>query len=88
MNRKQLLILLAIVVVLGAAGWIILRNNSNSWHAGGADLGGKLLPGLPVNDVAQVTIKSGDGQVTLVRDNNLPIRLNRLPKSRCPRSFS
>jgi hypothetical protein len=71
MNRKQLLILLAIVVVLGAAGWIILRNNSNSWHAGGADIGGKLLPGLPVNDIAQVTIKSGDGEVTLARDNNL-----------------
>jgi hypothetical protein len=71
MNRKQFLILLALVMVLGAAGLIIYRGNNNSWHGSGATIGQKLLPDLPINDVAQITIKSGAGEVNLTRRDNL-----------------
>jgi hypothetical protein len=71
MNRKQFFILLVVVVVLGAAGWLVRQRSSDSWHHGGAVLGQKLLPDLPINDVAQITIKAGADQVTLARENNL-----------------
>jgi len=38
MNRKQFVILLALVVVLGALGWNRLRNQSSSWGGGGAKM--------------------------------------------------
>jgi hypothetical protein len=70
MNRKQFLILLSLVVVVGAAGLLVHRNANDSWR-GAAAIGGKLLPDLSVNDVAQITIKSGAGEVNLARENNL-----------------
>jgi hypothetical protein len=70
MNRKQFLILLGLVVVIGAAGLFVYRQKNTSWHEGAA-IGQKLLPDLQVNDVAQITIKSGAGGVTLARQNNL-----------------
>ena len=71
MNRKQFFILLALVVVFGAAGIIVYQHNNQSWHGGGAAIGQKLLPDFPVNDVAQITIKSGTGEVNLARRDNL-----------------
>jgi hypothetical protein len=71
MNRKQFLILLALVVVIGAAGLLVYRGNNSSWHGGGAVMGQQLLPNFPVNDVAQITIKSGSSEVNLARRDNL-----------------
>jgi hypothetical protein len=71
MNRKQFVILLVLVVVIGAAGLLVRQRNSDSWHSGGTAIGRKLLPDLPVNDIAQITIKSGADQVSLARQNNL-----------------
>ena len=71
MNRKQFLILLGLVVVIGAAGLFVYRQKNTSWHEEGATLGQKLLPNLPVNDVAQINIKSGADSLTLARQNNL-----------------
>ncbi|MGA2246445.1 MAG: DUF4340 domain-containing protein [Verrucomicrobiota bacterium] len=71
MNRKQFVILLVVVVVIGAAGLLVRQRSNNSWHGSGAALGQKLLPDLPVNDIAQITIKSGADQLTLARQDNL-----------------
>jgi hypothetical protein len=71
MNRNQFLILLGLVVVIGAAGLFVYRQKNSSWHEQGAALGGKLLPNLAVNDVAQINIKSGADSLTLARQNNL-----------------
>jgi len=71
MNRKQFLILLGLVVVLGAAGLFVYRQKHTSWQESSGAIGQKLLPNLAVNDVAQITIKSGAGDVTLARQNNL-----------------
>lgn len=71
MNRKQFIILLVAVLVIGAAGLLVRQRSSKSWHRGGAELGQKLLPNLPINDVAQITIKAGADQVDLARQNNL-----------------
>ena len=71
MNGKQFLILLVLVLVLGAAGLFVYRQKHTSWQESGATIGQKLLPSLAVNDVAQIVIKSGTGDVTLARQNNL-----------------
>jgi hypothetical protein len=72
MNRKQFLILLVLVVVLGAGSLAVYQRNSHSWHnAGDAAAGGKLMPNLALNDIAQVVIKAGTNEVDLARVNNV-----------------
>jgi hypothetical protein len=71
MNRKQFFILLALVLVLGAWGLKQLRNQTSSWGGGGVAIGQKLLPQFVVNDVAQIAIKRGTNELTLVKKNDL-----------------
>ncbi len=71
MNRKQFIILLVLVVVVGAAGLLVRQRGQESWKRGGAAIGQKLLPNLPVNDVAQITIKTGTNELTLAKRDNL-----------------
>ena len=71
MNRKQFIILLVTVVVIGAAGWLVRRQSNDSWHSGGSAIGQNLLPNLAVNDIAQITIKTGTNELTLAKRDNL-----------------
>lgn len=71
MNRKQFFILLILVLVIGGGGLAIYRRSNNSWENTTAALGAKLLPNLAVNDIAQITIKSGTNELHLVRQDNL-----------------
>jgi hypothetical protein len=67
MNRKQLLLLLGAAIVLGGIGLIVLQRNKSSWKESGGQLGQKLLGDLPVNDVAQISIKQGTNQLDLAK---------------------
>ena len=71
MNRKQFLLLLGLVVLVGAAGWLVRQHSQSSWQSAGPALGRKLLPNLPVNDIAQITIQSGTNELTLARRDGL-----------------
>jgi len=71
MNRKQLFILLALVLVLGAAGLWLYRSKETSWKGGTKTTGQKLLGDLPINDVAQIVIKGGTNELELVKKDNL-----------------
>ena len=71
MNRKQFVILLVLVAVLGAAGLVIHQRGQQSWHRAGQSIGQKLLPDFPVNDIAQIIVKSGTNQLNLARRDNL-----------------
>jgi len=71
MNRKQFIILLILVVVIGGGGLLIRQHSHDSWENAATALGGKLLPNLPVNDIAQITIQSGTNTLHLVRQDNL-----------------
>jgi len=59
MNHKQLILLLAALIVLGGAGLVLHNRNQQSWDSSGGKLGQKLLPGFQVNDVAAIHIKGG-----------------------------
>ena len=72
MNRKQLLILVVFVAVLGAVGLMLYQRNQSSWQGGGRQgTASKLLGDLPVNDVAAIVIKGGTDELDLVRKDNL-----------------
>ena len=72
MNRKQLIILLVLVVALGVTGLVIYQRNQDSWQGGRRQsTAQKLLGDLPVNDVAAIVIKGGTNQLDLVKKDNL-----------------
>ena len=72
MNRKQLVILLVLVVVLGVAGLMVYQKNQTSWQGGSRQgAGAKLLGDLPVNDVAAIEIKGGTNVLDLIKKDNL-----------------
>jgi Domain of unknown function (DUF4340) len=70
MNRKQFIILLVFAAVIGTAGLIVHQQRNRSWQGAGASLGRKLLPGLAVNDIAQISIRSGTNVLDLAKSDN------------------
>lgn len=71
MNRKQLILLLAVLAVLGGAGWVLLQRNKQSWTAPKAKLGDKVLPNFRYNDVASVRIQAENAELNIVYTNGL-----------------
>ena len=66
MNRKQFLILVAVLVVLGGAGLALFWQDIATYRASGARIGAKLLPALKMAEVEQVHLKDAQDEVTLV----------------------
>ena len=71
MNRKQLAILLSLVVVVGIAGLVVYNNQNQARREGDTALGKKLLGDLPVNDVTQIVIKQGTNELHLAKKDEL-----------------
>jgi hypothetical protein len=67
MNRNQFSLLLFLVVVLGMAGLLVYHKQNDVGKLGDPAIGKKLLPNLPVNDIAHVVIKQGANQVNLAK---------------------
>ena len=72
MNRKQLTLLIVLGVVLGGLGYISYKKKQSGYERGSdsGDDSRRLLKGVPtnaINDVAEITIKSGAAEVNLVR---------------------
>lgn len=71
MNRKQLALLLFLLVVLGIAGLLIYNRQNDFTKAGDQAIGKKLMGDLPVNDVARLAIEQDTNKLTLVKKDNL-----------------
>lgn len=69
MNRKQLIIFVALVAVLGATSLVLVNRNKDSWSSADSKLGRKVLEKLPINDVAAIHL-IGDGELNLVKKND------------------
>lgn len=67
MTRKQFLILLIAVVVLGGAGLALVWQDIAAYRASGARIGAKLLPNLRIADVAEIRLQDAKSHVTLTR---------------------
>jgi hypothetical protein len=70
MNRKQFVILVVALLVLGGIGIAMFWQNIAEYRATGAKIGARLLPDFKVADVAQVELRSAKEKVTLVRREN------------------
>ena len=67
MNRKQFLILIIVLAVLGGAGLALVWQDVADYRASGARIGAKLLPDLKIADVAELRLQDAKQQVTLAR---------------------
>jgi hypothetical protein len=67
MNRKQFLILVVVLIVLGGAGAALFRQDIADYRASGAKIGGKLLPDLKAADIAVLHLKDSKHETTLKR---------------------
>ena len=71
MNRKQFVIILLVLVVLGIAGLSVYRKENSSSGGNNPAVGKKVLPDFAYNDVAQIVLREGSNQVTLIKKNDL-----------------
>ena len=71
MNGRQLLILLALVVVIGGAAWLHSRKQAAAWSNPNSGVGQKLLGDFQVNDVTQIRMQHGADAVDLVQTNGV-----------------
>ena len=67
MNRKQFLVSLAVLIVLAAAGAAVVFSDRSAWNRVESQVGQKVIPGLKIADVAEITIKDSSGELHLVR---------------------
>src|ERR1700693_6079779 len=65
MNRKTFLTLLVVLLVLGGAGAALFWQDLSAWRNADAKIGSKLFDKLAINDVAQIRIVDGKGEVVL-----------------------
>jgi hypothetical protein len=70
MNRKQFLVLVLTLIVLGGAGFVLFYQNLSEYRESGQKIGAKLLPTLKVADVAQIEVRDAKTHSTLVRKDN------------------
>jgi len=68
MKGKQLLFLVAALVVLGGAGLVLSRRDATRLSSAKLGMGTKVLGGLDINSVAGFRIRSGTNQLNVVRD--------------------
>src|ERR1700682_5585729 len=71
MNRKQLVILLVLVLVVGGAGLYILKQQSASWQGVNPVIGKKLLGNFAVNNVSHIVVKQGTNELNLAKKDDL-----------------
>ena len=70
MNRKQFLILVVALVVLGGAGLALFWQDIAAYRSTGAKIGAKLLPDLKLADVAYIQLRDARNVATLARKDN------------------
>jgi len=67
MNRKQFLILIVALLVLGGAGMAIFWQDIAAYRSSGAKIGARIFPALKLADVSQLRLRDAEGEVTLMR---------------------
>lgn len=66
MNRKQFLMMLVAVAVLGGAGLAMFWKDLSGYQESGAKIGAKVLPNLKAADATEIRLKDDKNEVTLV----------------------
>jgi hypothetical protein len=67
MNRKQFVLILFALVLVGTAGLILLNRNRQSWNVREAKVGDKVLSDFRFNDVAAIHVKGSAGDFEVLK---------------------
>jgi hypothetical protein len=67
MNRKQFILLIVLVAVVGGLALITNKNKKGAWESGEKSLTGTYLKDFPLNDVAEIAIKDKEAALTLLK---------------------
>ena len=71
MKRKQFVLLIAALVVIGGTALLLNKRNESSWSKSAEGSGGKILGDFDVNAVAAISIQQHTNTLTLVRSNDM-----------------
>jgi hypothetical protein len=78
MNRKQFILVLLALGIIGGAGLALLKRNQKTWNVREAKVGEYVVPGFKANDVATIHVKAQQ-DFRIVRTNGtwrVPARYN------------
>jgi len=67
MSRKQLIVVLAVLAVLGAAGTAVILSDRAAWTGADSRSEQKVVPGLRISDVAEIGLADAAGELHLLR---------------------
>jgi hypothetical protein len=67
MNRKQFILILFALALVGAAGLISINRHRQSWNVREAKVGDKVMPAFRFNDVAAIHIKSFGSDFNVIK---------------------
>lgn len=70
MNQKQLMILIVLGLVVGGLGIYLYQQQKESYGTGAAG-GGRVITDFPLNEVAQLEIKTATNTITLAQEEDL-----------------
>lgn len=71
MNRKQFLLLIVLVAVIGGLAIVTSNRNKSTWQSGEKPLTGTYMKDFPLNDVAEIVIKDKDSTLTLAKKGDV-----------------
>lgn len=74
MNRKQLLVIVVVGLVLGGAGLYLTRQKSASFERTAKTASDKLLGDFPINEIAHITIRHDTNTVNLVKAESWTVK--------------
>jgi hypothetical protein len=67
MNRKQLIVVIVLCLVVGGLALRKSRREAGEFQSSAPQIGRKLLPDFPINDVAQIVIRQSSNELVLTR---------------------
>jgi len=70
MNRKQFIVLVVLVALVGGLAVVLKNRKSTSWESGEKPVGGTVLKDFPLNDVTEIVLKDKDASLTLARKDD------------------
>lgn len=71
MKGKHLVLLLLIVAAIGGACYYFHIGFGDSWSASGGGSAGAKVLNIPINDISQIRVKASDGEVNLVKKDDI-----------------
>ncbi len=67
MNRKQFIVLVVLVAVIGGLAFVLSNRNSTTWKSPEKATSGTVLKDFPLNEVTEIVIKDREASLTLVK---------------------